>query len=165
MLRARDERAITKTFTGYVQAFQTLNPPTVLPYCHAPCLLISPQGVRLMETPAEVEALFARMFEGLQARRYARSEVTDPHVNQVSEHIAFVSVSRVRYATDGQELERLGETYTFRKTDDGWKIVVATVHDPDTLVRLAWALTPAQAGVRGPSCDPSSGMPRTGKGG
>jgi ketosteroid isomerase-like protein len=136
MLGPRDERAITETFTGYVQAFQTLNPHTVLPYYHALCLLISPQGVRLMETPAEVEALFARMFEGL-ARRYARSEVTDPHVNQVGEHIAFVSVSRVRYATDGQELERLGETYTFRKTQDGWRIVVATVHGPDTLERLA----------------------------
>ena len=136
MLGTRDERAITETFTGYVQAFHTLNPHTVLPYCHALCLLISPQGVRLMETPAE-EALFARMSEGLRARRYARSEVTGPHVNQVSEHIAFVSVSRVRYATDGQELERLGETYTFRKTQDGWRIVVATVHGPDTLVRLA----------------------------
>jgi ketosteroid isomerase-like protein len=137
MLGARDERAITETFTRYVQAFQTLNPQAVLPYCHVPCLLISPQGVRLMETPAEVEALFARMIEGLQSRRYARSEVTDLHVSQMSEHIAFVSVSRVRYNTDGQELERLGETYTLRKTDDGWKIAVATVHDPDTLIRLA----------------------------
>jgi ketosteroid isomerase-like protein len=137
MLGTKDERAITETFTSYVEAFQTLNPHAVLPYCHVPCLLISPQGVRLMKTPLEVEALFARMLEGLQSRRYARSEITGLHVTQMSEHIAFVSVSRVRYTIDGQELERLGETYTLRKTDDGWKIVVATVHDPDTLIRLA----------------------------
>jgi Domain of unknown function (DUF4440) len=99
MLGTRDERAITETFTGYVQAFQTLNPPTVLPYCHAPCLLISPQGVRLMETPAEVEALFARMFEGL-ARRYARSEVTDPHVNQVGCYAVLLSRSRAGSAQE-----------------------------------------------------------------
>jgi ketosteroid isomerase-like protein len=55
----------------------------------------------------------------------------------MGEDIALLSVNRVRYRTDGQELERLGETYTFRKTADGWKIVVATMHDPDTVLRLA----------------------------
>jgi ketosteroid isomerase-like protein len=58
-------------------------------------------------------------------------------VKQMGEDIALLSVNRVRYRTDGQELERLGETYTFRKTADGWKIVVATMHDPDTVLRLA----------------------------
>jgi ketosteroid isomerase-like protein len=58
-------------------------------------------------------------------------------VKQMGEDIALLSVSRVRYRTDDQELERLGATYTFRKTADGWKIVVATMHDPDTVLRLA----------------------------
>lgn len=134
---ARHEEAITRTFTKYAQAFQTLDPKAVLPYCHVPCMLIAPQGALVMATPAEVEALFAQMARGLKARGYARSELTDLRVRQVSETIAFVSVGRVRYKTDGQELERLGETYTFRKTGDEWRIVVATVHDPDSLSRLA----------------------------
>ena len=46
-----------------------------------------------------------------------------------------VSVSRVRYATDGRELERLGETYTLHRTEGGWKIAVAMIHDPDTILR------------------------------
>jgi hypothetical protein len=54
----------------------------------------------------------------------------------MSEDIALVSVSRVRYKTDGSELEQLGETYTFRKTEKDWKIVAAMVHDPDTVLRL-----------------------------
>jgi hypothetical protein len=57
----------------------------------------------------------------------------------MSEHTAFVSVSRVRYKSDGQELEQLGETYTLRRTDDGWKIAVAMIHDPDTVLRRAYA--------------------------
>jgi hypothetical protein len=61
MLGARDERAIAQTSTSYVQPFQTLNPHIVLSYCHVAYLLISPQGIRLMETPAEVEALFIRL--------------------------------------------------------------------------------------------------------
>ena len=137
MLMTRDEAVITQTYTDYAHAFQTLNPHAVLSYCHVPCLLIAPQAVRVMTTPTEVEALFTHLFEGLKAHNYARSEITDLHVRRMSETIAFLSVSRVRYTRDGHELERLGETYTFRKTDDGWKIVVATMHDPQTLWRLA----------------------------
>jgi hypothetical protein len=40
----------------------------------------------------------------------------------------------VRYNTDGQELERLGETYTLRRTEDGWKIVVAMMHNPEAVL-------------------------------
>ncbi|MBI2361429.1 MAG: DUF4440 domain-containing protein [Deltaproteobacteria bacterium] len=133
---AKDEDAIAITFTAYVQAFQTLNPQAVLPYCHVPCMFISPQGVFAMTTLAEVEVLVARMMEGLKARGFARSVLRSLHTRKMSDNIALVTVSRVRYKTDGQELERLGETYTFRKTDDGWKIVVATIHDPDTVGRV-----------------------------
>lgn len=77
------------------------------------------------------------VMEGLKAYSYARSEITDLHVQQMSENTAVVSVSRVRYTSDGQELERLGETYTLQRTDDGWKIVVAMIHDSETLFRCA----------------------------
>jgi hypothetical protein len=90
-----------------------------------------------MATAADVEALFTQVMAGLKARSYARSELTGLHVKQMSENSALVSVSRVRYKTDGQELERLGETYALRKIDDGWKIVVAMIHDPDTVLRGA----------------------------
>ena len=134
---ARDTAAITQTFTNSIQTFQMLDPHTTLPYCHVPCMFLVPQGVRVMATAAEVAALFAQVMEGLKARSYARSELTDLHVHQMSENTAFVSVRRVRYKTDGQKLERLGETYTLRKTEDGWKIAVAMMHDPDTLLRRA----------------------------
>ena len=134
---ARDEETIAKTFTNYAQAFQTLNPQAMISYCHLPCMLISSQGVLVMEDPAGVEALFTKMAEGLKTRGYARSELRDFHLKQVSANTAFLSVSRVRYKTDGQELERFSETYTFRNTVDGWKIAVATIHDSDTTLQLA----------------------------
>jgi len=133
----RDTTATIQTFTDYIQTFQTLDPHATVPYCHTPCMFISPQSVRVMATAAGVAALFTQVMAGLKARSYARSELTDLHVHQMSENAAFVNVSRVRYATGGQELERLGETYTLRKTEDGWKIVVAMIHDPDTVLRSA----------------------------
>jgi hypothetical protein len=56
--------AITQTFTNYVQMFQALDPHATLPYCHVPCMFISPQGVRVMATAAEVTALFTQVMEG-----------------------------------------------------------------------------------------------------
>jgi ketosteroid isomerase-like protein len=135
MRMAREEEAITQAFTNYIQAFQTLDPHATIPYFHVPCMFIPPQGVRVLATAADVEALFTQVMEDLKARSYARSEVMDLYVKQMNGNTALVSVSRVRYATDGRELERFGETYTLRRTERGWKIAVAMIHDPDTILR------------------------------
>jgi ketosteroid isomerase-like protein len=132
---AREEQEITQTFTNYTQTFQTLDPHATLPYFHVPCMFIPPQGVRVLSTAADVEALLTQVMEGLKGRRYARSELIDLNVKQMSGNTALVSVSRVRYASDGQELERLGETYTLRRSEGGWKIAVAMIHDPETVLR------------------------------
>jgi ketosteroid isomerase-like protein len=132
---AREEEAITETFTNYIQTFQTLDPHATLPYFHVPCMFIPPQGVRVLATAAEVEALLTEVMQSLKTRSYARSELMDLHVKQMSGDTALVSASRVRYATDGRELERFGETYTLRRAEGGWKIAVAMIHDPDTVLR------------------------------
>lgn len=131
---ASDKDIITQTFADYVQAFQTLDPRSVFSYCHIPCMFIAPQGVLVMASPGEIEAFFGRVMEGLKARGYGRSELTDLQVKQMSRDVALVSVGRVRHTTSGEELERLGDT--FRKTDDGWKIVAAMIHDPGAVLKL-----------------------------
>ena len=99
-------------------------------------MFIASQGVAVMSSTAEVESLLDKMMEGLKARGYPRSALADVEAIPLSENIVLVSVSRARYKTDGSQLERVGETYTFRKIDNGWKIVTATVHDPDVILRL-----------------------------
>ena len=125
-----EEQAITETFKNYVESFQTLQATNVLRFCDTLRLVITPQGLRMMAGPKEVEQLIVQLMASLQARDFAQSEITDMRVSQMSDNVAFVSVSRVRYRTDGQELERLGETYTLQKLDRAWKIVTAVAHDP-----------------------------------
>ena len=134
MRMAREEEAITQTFTNYTQTFQTLDPHATLSYFHIPCMFIPPQGVRVLATATDVEALLTQVMESLKARSYARSELMQRYVKQVSRNTALVSVSRIRYTTDGRELERVGETYTLRRTEAGWKIAVAMIHDPDSVL-------------------------------
>ena len=50
-----------------------------------PCMLISPQGVAVMSNAIEVESLLDKMMEGLKARGYARSELTDVEAIPLSE--------------------------------------------------------------------------------
>jgi len=132
---ASEQEAITQAFKNYVQTFQTLDPHATALSFHLPCVFIPPQGVRVLLTAADVEALLTQVMDGLKAQGYARSELVGLQVNRMSGNTALVTVSRVRYATDGRVLERFGETYTLRKIEGGWKIAVAIIHDPDIVLR------------------------------
>jgi ketosteroid isomerase-like protein len=132
----KSEKIIEKAFFEYVEAFQTLDARAAVSYCYLPCSLITDQAVVVVQHAADMETLFKQLMNGLKARDYARSELSDLRVKQVSAKTGFLSVDRTRYKTDGQALERLSETYVMRNTDNGWKIAVAVVQDPDTLLQL-----------------------------
>ena len=132
----QDTETITKTFRNYVASFQTLQPAAVVAYCQTPCMFISSEGVFLMANAKEIEAWMTALMERLRARGFSRSEITDMRVNKMGENIALVSARRIRYQTADRELERLGETYTFRKINGAWKIVSALVHDPGAILTL-----------------------------
>lgn len=131
---ARNEEAIAKAFRDYVQSFQSLQARATISYFQVPCVFISDQGVRVLKDAPELENFIGQLMEGLKARAFSRSEVTDMRVTRTSEHLALVSVRRIRYKSDGSELERLGETYTFGKSDQDWKIAAAMVHDPGIIL-------------------------------
>jgi hypothetical protein len=118
---------IARWFEQYVDAFHTLDPATALSYLHVPCLFLGPRGFRVMVSDAENEAFLANVMGDLKARDYSHSEITDFQVAQTSDAAALLSVRRVRYLRTGEEMERLGETYTLRRVNDSWKIVVAMV--------------------------------------
>lgn len=138
-MTAPDRQAeIRRFYDRYLDAFHTGNAAAVAPFYRAPCLFIADQGVTLLETGAEIERLFGQVIVGLRERNYARSEVRDVQIKELSDRLALFSGLAVRYTMTGEELERLSATYTLRKSDDtGWQIVTAVAHGPDTLVRFA----------------------------
>jgi ketosteroid isomerase-like protein len=128
--------AIVRTYEDYFRAFQTLDPQAVLSYYHAPCLFLSPHGVVVAGTVGETQTLLAGMMKGLQARGYAKSRYADLHVKRLSESAAMLSTRVVRLKSGEEELERFGATYTFRRIETGWKIVVLVIHDTDGVLDL-----------------------------
>ena len=132
----QNEDTITRMYNEYVQAFQTLNARSILPYYHVPSMMISSQEVTVMTTAAEIEAYFAHIMGRLKARNYARTEIKELYVKRMSDGIALLSIDLIRYKTDGEKLARLGFTYTLRKKDD-WKIAAVMANDPENTLRLA----------------------------
>lgn len=131
-----EPEAIARTYLDYFDAFQKLDPDAVLPYYDMPCMILSSDALRAVAGIDEARALFAGMMKGLAARSYGRSEWTRLGLKQLGASVAVLSAGVIRYRTDGAELERFGATYTMRKTDAGWKIVMLTVHDVDGVLDL-----------------------------
>ena len=122
----------------YVSAFGSLDPQRVLPYYHEPLTLVTASRVVVMASRADIEAsllkpLYARLKD---AGWDGRSTWAQMHVKQVAAGLAVASGLTIRHKLGGQELERVGATYTRRKTNDGWKIVTLTAHDPGSVLRL-----------------------------
>jgi len=129
---------ITQAFERYVDTFQSLDPKATLRHLHVPTLVLDARGALVLSTEADAEAFLAKVMRDLAARGYARSEVPELYAHLLDETTALVSVNRIRYATAGREMERLGETYTLRRTGDDWKIVVAVVHDSSGVLTDSW---------------------------
>ena len=129
--------AVLTTYTAYFDAFQKLDPETVMQFCHVPCAAISSQGVMVCGSADEVRGFFGWMMTALRARGFVRSVPESTTARQLSEDTAILSTRVLRFKADGSELERFGATYTFRRTGDGWRIAVLTIHDADTVLNLA----------------------------
>ena len=133
---AEQEATIVQVLTDYVNDFNRFDSKAIVPYFHQPCMMITRQGLFMLASSMEIEGLLESMQENMKARGYARSAWAHQHVKLLNDSTAVASNVGVRYKMDGTELERIGATYTLRKTDDGWKIAVLIGHAPDTILPL-----------------------------
>jgi hypothetical protein len=133
---SRDEQSILDVLRGVEGAFSDTDLPRWLSYFHSSYLIMAPQGVIAPASESEALALLRPHIDSLQARGYARSELNGATVKLLSKTTALAAVEWIRRKADEEELERVGATYALFKSDDGWKIVMVTVHPPAALLDL-----------------------------
>ena len=121
---------VLEVFRRYTRAVETLRPEAVVPYYNEPCVFISPEGVVTLQTSADVAAFFTKVMARLQRDGYAGSAFPDLQVSVLSNALRMVRGVGSWKRADGTDLRRFGLTYTLRKSDADWRIVVAVVHDP-----------------------------------
>lgn len=116
-------------FHAYIRAFEMLDPEAALPFYHLPCMFIAPQGVFVAPDSDTARALLSQVMEQLRNQSYRRTEVVGLTVRQLSPDLASCAGTFVRFNTSGEEIARLGFTYTLRNAGS-WKVIVAVVHEP-----------------------------------
>ncbi len=116
-------------FRKYIRAFETLDPVAALPFFHLPSMFIAPQGVVLVPDINAARGLLSQFMSQLRNQSYLRTEVVRLAVRKLSPVLASCAGTFVRFDRSGQEIARVGFTYTLRNAGS-WKIVVAALHDP-----------------------------------
>ena len=116
-------------FRAYIQAVETLDPEMALPFYHLPSLFIAPNGVFPVPDTNTVRALLSQFMGQLRSQSYRRTEVVGLAVRTLSQDLASCAGTFARFNAGGEEIARVGFTYTMRNAGT-WKIVVAAVHDP-----------------------------------
>ncbi len=112
-----------------MQAVETLDPETALPFYHLPSMFIAPQGVFPVPDTSTARALLSEFMGQLRSQSYRRTEVLGLTVRKLSPDLASCAGTFVRFNASGAEIARVGFTYTLRRAGS-WKIIVAAVHDP-----------------------------------
>lgn len=122
------EGEVREFVQDYSETFSDGDPEAVAAHFHEPALLVA-ETVRTLETRDAVEGLFGAILDSLAERGYASSEAEEIEVEVVADDRARARVDWVRYTADDAVLERLVTTHVFRRTGDGWKMVVLMPHD------------------------------------
>ncbi|WP_424016685.1 YybH family protein [Halorientalis pallida] len=122
------EAAVREFVHDYGETFSDGDPEAVAANFHEPALLVA-ESVQTLETRDAVADIFAAVLDSLAERGYAYSEAEAVDVEVVADDRARGRVRWVRYTADDEVLERLVTTHVFRRTGDGWKMVVLLPHD------------------------------------
>jgi ketosteroid isomerase-like protein len=131
-----ESAAVAQALSDYYRAFSAYDTQRALSYYNEPVVFIAAQSVIAAATPSESATRLTKLYEILKPTGFARSELTNVHIKQMSAGLAIASGVAVRYKADGTELGRFGVTYILRKTAEGWKLAALVSHDTATALRL-----------------------------
>ncbi len=116
-------------FRRYTEAFQARDPRGVVPHFHEPAMMITPREVKPLATGAAVEEVYRRVMTDLP-KDYARTEFSPLEERRLGDDLVMVSGSGAWVNEAGEAFMKFGMTYTLRRTDGTWRIVVAAIHAP-----------------------------------
>jgi hypothetical protein len=122
-----------KPIAEYNKAFAQLKPSILGPFYHYPSILITPETAVSINNGLKLWIVFTKIIADLKKQNYGRSETSPLKVNFLSDNLAVVSAVATRYTKDNQFLTRFGFTYTMRKVNERWKIIVGKIHDVDAV--------------------------------
>ncbi|OBQ20218.1 MAG: hypothetical protein AN488_13345 [Anabaena sp. WA113] len=123
-----ETKKVEATIAEYNQAFAKLQPSILGPFYHYPSILITPETAVTITNGLKLWIVFTKIVADLKKQNYGRSETGPLKIKLLSNNLAVVSAVATRYTKDNQLLTSFGFTYTMRKVDERWKIIVGTMY-------------------------------------
>ena len=115
----------------FVAEWESPDTDKIVPYFNVPFVLIN--AAMGFVLPVMDEGTLRDVVSGIVKERiaesYARTDLLGRETKMLASNLATVSSTEVAYDTSGAELRRFGSTYTFIKSDDGWRIASVTSYD------------------------------------
>ncbi|WP_107669088.1 hypothetical protein [Cyanothece sp. BG0011] len=116
----------------YRDIIPKLQPRLLFPFYHYPSILIT-QRVTPIKNRLGLWLVFRKVMADLKKQNYDRTETGPLNVKLLSDSVGIVSTVATRYSKDGQILATFGASYTLRKVEDDYRIVVLCIHDVDAV--------------------------------
>lgn len=114
---------------AYVKAFESLVPENVVKFYGLPCVFVSPMGVVPVTSAAEATQIVTGLVAQARSQNYARTEIPTLAVQKLGQSLAILMGQFIRFDEAGNEISRFGFSYTMKRRDDSWEIVVALGHE------------------------------------
>lgn len=124
---SKEKKEVVDTLTDYAAAFMTFVPENVLGYFELPMMFLSDDGPVLFHTREEVHEYVAGLMKQLKDQDYARDDLSHFHIKSLSPEVVITSFHLMRIDRTGASFGKFGATYTWRKTDGAWKLVIAVL--------------------------------------
>jgi hypothetical protein len=128
----REPNPAIDTFWSYTRAFQALDAKAVATFFHEPAMMITARGVLALPNTWAVEHAYADIMDQLRGGLYASTEFSSVSERVLSDELVELAGNGTWVDREGRRYMPFGFTYTLRRTELGYRIVVALVHAPRT---------------------------------
>ena len=124
-----DEQQVRAVIEGIADAFSELDVDRWLSYFNPQHTFLHRETVFLAQSLNDTKEAFGPMIDSLREAGFKRSTLDLCNVKILGPEMAITTTLWRRLGENDTLLESFGATYTLLKTPEGWKVVVAAVHD------------------------------------
>ncbi len=134
---AAGDAEIDTFMRNYLETFDHGHVREIVAHYDAPLLMLAPNGdLRAYETPKDIRLTIKKWKRYMFHGGFEDSRWVALNVKRLTDGTAIASTAFERLNSRGQVYQRAGATYTLRKKDGKWVIMLIHIHDPDAVISV-----------------------------
>ncbi len=134
---AADDPEVDSFMRSYLETFDHGHTREILSHYDAPLFMLAPNGdLRAYETPKDIRLTVKKWKRYMFHSGFESSRWVALNVSRLTEGTALASTAFERVNSRGEVYQRGGATYTLRKKDGKWVIMLIHIHEPEAVLAL-----------------------------